>query len=103
MSGDISVSHLKRIKANYHKERVPYVERKVGDFWYDRVHGRITGMFVQLPIPDLRRLSFYTWEWDGNKKEPTLEGSIKCYGTVGDDDCAVIWHGYLRDGWFERI
>lgn len=54
------------------------------------------GIFIVLPVAGLRYFTLSTpqpdgslWQWDGNRKRPTLMPSLNVPG---------LWHGWLRDG-----
>ena len=65
--------------------RVP-ANRDEGGYPVDSL--RVSGDFPGSP----------TWTWNGDREKPNLDPSILIYGPDGQ---TVIWHGYLRNGYWE--
>lgn len=81
----------------------------VGRYGWLSKDGEITHVHVKVPDSGWRTLPValgdspdkYTWGWNGDKENPTLEPSISTKS--GDDLDKELWHGYLRNGVFTDV
>lgn len=58
-----------------------------------RFHCPRRDMECQVALSPQRNANGATWQWDGNREQPTLQPSINCNGGAG---CG--WHGWMRQG-----